>query len=271
MGVDTLEWLFGLVLIVGLSLLLWMRWEAVSYRISYNHIELKRLPRNFNGMNILFITDIHRRKLSHKRFDSLKGKVDLILLGGDLMQRKVPLLRVRYNMNILRAIAPVYAVHGNHDYDAGVRKLDLMLKECGVILLNNEQVVWEKDGESLCLTGIDEHRKKDTTERLLNTKADCHIVLVHDPKWIQEMDTVSVDLILAGHTHGGQIRLPFIGAIHLGPFYKKYANGLFQLDSSIASPRAKMFISRGIGTNHLPLRLACRAEVHIIVLHGAQS
>ncbi|MHA0855486.1 metallophosphoesterase [Paenibacillus sp. CMAA1364] len=260
------------ILVMGLLLLYRMYKEAFSNQINIIDIELKRLPQALHESVILFITDIHRRELPEDVLLDLKGQVDWVLLGGDMMEKDVPLSRVENNIRILSQIAPVYAVHGNHDYKADVRGLDSILKKLGVILLLNSNVKLEKGGSYIWLTGLDYPQNLKRTYPALpklarNEVNQCRIVLVHDPAWYNRYAIQPVDLTLAGHTHGGQIVVPFIGSIHLDKGYRGFSSGLYQRDQPHSQVKnAQVFISRGFGYRHVPLRLRCPAEMNLMKL-----
>jgi predicted MPP superfamily phosphohydrolase len=99
----------------------------------------------------------------------------------------------------------------------------------------------------------------------------CRIILVHDPLWLSKRQSVPADLILAGHTHGGQVILPFVGQRHVETFYHKFDAGMFQWPRRDGTGRnAKLLISRGFGTSHLPIRWGSPAEMHVLTLRKEQ-
>lgn len=174
-------------------------------------------------------------------------------------------------MSVLARIAPVYAVLGNHDLYAGKDAVRKVLRESGVILLNDKTVTLKRDGECLVLSGVRQpaSRKHPYTKFRGNAAEDqYHIILVHDPIWLKGKEETHGDLLLAGHTHGGQIVLPIAGAVRLERFYKKFKSGWYTLPrkASESVHSSRLLISRGFGTSHIPLRLKCPAEFHVITL-----
>ncbi|WP_313639184.1 metallophosphoesterase [Paenibacillus sp.] len=253
--------------------------NAFRNRIITEEIMLDSLPDVFDGFRILFITDIHRRRLPSALLTPLKGEVDAVFLGGDLTERNSPLNRLVDNMTLLTSIAPTYVVHGNHDYRANISLVDQIIRGSGAKLLIDENVSFEREGVSLWLTGVDFPEKGgNTTYRPLprlttHTSIDdtCRIILVHDPLWLSKRQSVPADLILAGHTHGGQVILPFVGQRHVETFYHKYDAGMFQWPRRDGAGRnAKLLISRGFGTSHLPIRWGSPAEMHVLTLRKEQ-
>ncbi|MBW4082861.1 metallophosphoesterase [Paenibacillus sp. S150] len=267
-------WLLGM-LAFCLLLLVWfgtaMLAAAFRDRIIAEEIFLEALPGAFDGFRILFISDIHRRRLPGKLLKSLKGKVDAVFLGGDMTERGGSMNRLHDNMTLTAELAPVYAVHGNHDYRANTALVDNIIRGSGVRLLQDESIIIEKNESRLLLTGVDFPRsggKKAYRPLPPLTGAEsslCRIILVHDPLWLSRQPEVPADLVLAGHTHGGQVVLPFVGHRHVDPFYREYNAGRYVLPGRNGA-EAQMLISRGFGTAHLPLRWGSPAEMHVLTL-----
>ena len=276
--VDTMviTWLLGLGAGMLLSILIFVLFMVVSAfkkTIITEEIIVNSLPSAFDGFRILFITDIHRRRLPSALLLPLKGKVDAVFLGGDITEKNSPLNRLIDNMDLVTSIAPTYVVHGNHDYRANITLVDNIIRGSGATLLMDQNVAIERDGSLLWLTGVDYPKKEDNKSYspLPPIKGDtadtCRIILVHDPLWLSKRQSVPADLVLAGHTHGGQIILPFIGKKHVESFYHHFDAGMFQWPKGDGSKGfAKVFISRGFGTAHLPLRYGSPAEMHVLTL-----
>ncbi|MFU1794802.1 metallophosphoesterase [Paenibacillus azoreducens] len=277
MVTPALLWSAGILAACFILLLARMSYEARIHAITDSEVFLERLPEAFEGSRIFFISDIHKRKLSRAFMESLRGKADWVILGGDIMEQNVPLERVRENLAMLAAIGPAYAVYGNHDLKADPEGLARVLKEAGCTLLRNENVVLKRGGGQILLTGIDQPlHKRDgyaPPPRVPDAFADlCRVAVVHDPAWIRFLPEKPADLILAGHTHGGQIRFPVFGAIRLNSFYRKYDCGWFkwyQPQSAVKTPQ--LLISRGFGNRRVTLRLCCPAEMHMIRLRKAPT
>lgn len=246
---------------------------AFKKRIIAEEIVLDRLPAAFDGFRILFITDIHRRRLPAAMLAPLCGQVDAVFLGGDLTEKGSPVERLLDNMTLTASLAPVYAVHGNHDYRANVALVDNIIRGSGARLLLDENVTIERNGARVILTGVDFPRKggKKAYSALPPVAAEgtdvLRIILVHDPLWLSQQQEVPADLILAGHTHGGQVVLPFIGSRHGDEFYRHYNAGMYEIPGyGNAALPLKLLISRGFGTAHLPLRWGSPAEMHVLTL-----
>ncbi|WP_379140517.1 metallophosphoesterase [Paenibacillus sp. sgz500992] len=275
----------GWVIIIMVALLLLlgivaaiMVVSAFKKNIIAEEISLGSLPAEFDGYRILFITDIHRRRLPKKLLDPLHGKVDAVFLGGDLTEKGSPIIRLVDNMALVASLAPVYAVHGNHDYRANISLVDNIIRGSGASLLIDENITLERGNECLLLTGVDFPKKggKKAYAPLApvpeSLSSCCRIILVHDPLWVSQQPGLPADLILAGHTHGGQVVLPLIRQRHTDPFYQQYNAGMYQLERKDSSGAfVQMLISRGFGTAHLPLRWGSPAEMHVLTLRKGQG
>ncbi|MEC0166860.1 metallophosphoesterase [Paenibacillus graminis] len=269
-------WLLGFAGICVLLLVLFgslMLAAAFKNQIIAEEILLEALPKELDGFRILFISDIHRRRLPAKLLSPVKGKIDAVFLGGDLTENGASMNRLYDNMTLAAALAPAYAVHGNHDYRANITLVDNIIRGCGVKLLQDENIMIQKNGGMLLLTGVDFPRtggKKAYRPLPPLSGAEAklfRIILVHDPLWLSRQSEVPADLVLAGHTHGGQVVLPFVGHRHVDPFYRHYNAGHYVIPRKDGSgTKARMLISRGFGTAHLPLRWGSRAEMHVLTL-----
>ncbi|SEN23764.1 metallophosphoesterase [Paenibacillus sp. OV219] len=270
------------VVIVGLLFYVLFVILSYKYRLDEQSTELERLPASFDGTNLLFISDIHRRIIPEKMIEKCiaAGGADLVLIGGDLRERNVPLERTRSNIQKLARIAPIYLVYGNHDFDEDMRALEVMLSEERVRVLVNESVVLEqRDGRRIRLVGVDDPRtRRDRLSHALREPEDggelCTIVLAHAPILATRLpEDAAVDLILAGHTHGGQIALPFIGPVLRRKSDSPYVRGWFELASKqTTGPKlTRLFVSCGFGTSGLPIRFMTPPELHRITLRSVRQ
>lgn len=260
-------------------LILHMIRHSYHYQLDRQEIVLHRLPPAFDGTKLLFISDIHRRTIPDTIIQQCRdeGRVDLVLIGGDLRERKVPLSRCRDNIRKLASIAPVYMVYGNHDYDEDIRPFEVLLQEERVRVLVNEAVVMEqRDGSRFRLAGVDDPRtgRAQLEQALSEHEAEedlFTLLLAHDPIILRKFkpDT-AVDLILTGHTHGGQIVLPLYGPLLKTASVRSFSRGWYidtnERTTGAASPR--LFVSCGFGTSKIPMRLKVPAELHLFTLRS---
>ncbi|MBU8907207.1 metallophosphoesterase [Desertibacillus haloalkaliphilus] len=249
-----------MIVLVGvliLSLCLYMYLEAHRTHVEKRELYLPGFPRSFDGVRLFFITDIHFRAVSDRIIEQIRGTADIIIIGGDLLEKNVPFQRAEENIKKLRAIAPVYFVWGNNDYEADFRRLDVMLMEQGVTILDNTAVTFEQEDEKLILVGVDDvgHHRDRLDLALKDSENGYRILVSHYPDIIDKVPTdAGIGLVLSGHTHGGQIR--FLGF------------GLREKGGVKTVGRIVQVISNGFGTTRVPFRLGARAETHLFTLRA---
>jgi predicted MPP superfamily phosphohydrolase len=251
-------------------------------------IKLPRLPEAFHGFKIGQITDIHAGPLVppdlvRQGVDMIMSEnPDMVVLTGDVISGATRILWTRYGgvrprdmdaclkeLSRLKPSLGVYAVLGNHDFWSGreqTARLVNGLESINVNLLRNQNIVLQKDGQSLYLAGVDDYWESSySLPKSLKgiPDSDCVILLSHNPDVNEDMTATGtqVDFIISGHTHGGQIVLPVIGAPYLpSPFGQKYRAGL------VRDGKRQTYVSRGLGVFFAPIRLNCPPEVTILTL-----
>lgn len=263
------------VLALG-ALFVWTQQNLIQTEII--DVSAEGLPAAFDGMRIAVVSDIHGKQFGSgsaglfKKVEQLRP--DLIAITGDLVESRAQLTMVPALARGLAEIAPTYYVTGNHEWAARVVPDVLaLLQENGVITLSNETVTLEKDGEHLFLMGIndpngpaDQKTLAQQVDELRNTRGEGFILLLaHRNDRTGEYAAAGVDLTLAGHAHGGLVRLPFIGGL-IGPghdWFPSYTAGLYRLSYG------QMVVSRGLGNAGRTLRLFNRPHLPLVVLHAA--
>lgn len=248
---------FILIIVLAAAILLYMYRLAKLDQVIYQELAFENFPETLGEVRIFFISDIHRRVISEKIINEVMGKVDLVIIGGDLAEKGVPIERVEQNIKSLRKLGLIYFVWGNNDDEINPRLLDGLLLKYGVKILDNTAVSFESyEGEKLFLLGVDDLTSKRSRldHALLDANDDGFKVLVsHNPKIIDEIKVEDrISLILSGHTHGGQIRL--------------FSFGLYELGSIKKYPQGTLLVSNGYGTTGIPFRLGAKPETHLIVL-----
>ncbi|MER2110836.1 metallophosphoesterase [Desemzia incerta] len=254
----------------------WLQTTHYSIRIPFLDEELK-------GTKIVQVSDVHFPKEGVSIQRLLKKVANespsFIALTGDLIQvdEKFPASKLSQLSTGLAKIAPTYAVTGNHDLKGGhLRDWEQMLSESGVTVLIDEAVWHPINGSGLVLMGLSEKEDFDSAPKPIlkeieladEQKDEKRILLAHHPEFLEEylMDLTRVpDLILSGHAHGGQIRLPFFGGLFApgqGRF-PKYTSGV-HFDPDL--PDKRMVVSRGIGNSTFPFRFNNRPEIVVIEL-----
>lgn len=245
------------ILCIAIVCFIIMYREAIRDTLLEHTISFANFPISFGEVRIFFISDIHRRTVSRSLIQKVKGKVDFVIIGGDLAEQGVPLSRVADNIKRLNEIGQVYFVWGNNDYEIDFHELDALLLQNGVKILDNTGTLFESElGEKIWLLGVDDVGLK--RDRLDLALADCkeegfRILVSHNPDILYKLNgTERISCILSGHTHGGQIRL-----FHTTRFLK---GGIYEY------PHTTLFVSNGYGTTFVPLRFRAPAQTHLITL-----
>ncbi len=237
-----------------LSLGLWMLKRAFENNLVTHDIHIKNDSNN-HPLTIIFISDIHRRKIPVQWFRSLPD-ADLILIGGDITEKGVSYDRVKDNATLLAETAKAYFVFGNNDEEVDKDRLSGILRDAGITVLENESVVLS-DHYALSGVGDINYQKDDLSAALSKVGNRDVILLSHDPRVTRRLKDAELSdqirLILCGHTHGGQIRIFGFGPYEKGQLVKK--NHYTQL------------ISNGYGTTLIPMRLGAKSEVHLLRIY----
>jgi predicted MPP superfamily phosphohydrolase len=236
-------------------------------------VELDRLPRAFDGLRVLFVADPHAgafvspRRLA-ETFDRLLAvEPDLLLVGGDWVTSTWrEFVTHRRAFERLSAPLGVFGVLGNHDYyGAGAERLPAMIEDTGVRLLRNASVAIERGGERLAIAGVEDPigGTPDLARALADTVAPV-ILLSHTPDLLFEAARHRVALMLAGHTHGGQVRIPGLPVLVRQSRYP-LDEGRFVYD------RTQLVVTRGLGVVGVPVRWACPPEAVLFELRTAPA
>jgi predicted MPP superfamily phosphohydrolase len=194
-------------------------------------------------------------------------KPDLVALSGDFIQgpRSEYIAAGLEVFAALRAPLGVYAVPGNHDHLRGnVAAVRRAIRDNGIIDLTNCGRWIRLDDCRLRLGGVDDllHGEQDLDAALDDaTDRDACLLLSHNPEYAEIIRDPRVGLVLSGHMHGGQIVIPGLGYHCLPARY-----GLKYLQGLVRAPRTQVFVSRGLGTVGLPLRIRCRPEINLLTL-----
>jgi uncharacterized protein len=244
-------------------------------------IAIRNLPPAFHGYRIVQLSDIHLDEYTEPFFlEHIIHKVnalapDLVLLTGDFVTHgSLTFVAGRHAIHrcaeILTALTPPrYACLGNHDVAYDAPAVMDALSVTGTPVLVNQFVPIDRNGAHFWLCGVDDpgtsHPDLDLS---IPVKPDAPVILMaHEPDYA---DTVIahprgpfVDLMLSGHSHGGQIRLPFLGPLVLPPLGEKYPEGHYRFK------QMQLYVNRGIGTVGLPFRLNCPPEITVITLNPA--
>jgi predicted MPP superfamily phosphohydrolase len=245
-----------------------------NYEITETDIFLKNLPERFEGFRITQLTDIHHSRIVDlaevQRVVTLANetKPDLMVLTGDYTtsyRRYIePCAEV---LSGLKAPEGVWAVLGNHDHYTDPELTTRALLRNRIAVMNNLNTVLRRGSDAIQLAGIDDWSWNGTDWKRafygLNESLPL-VLLSHQPSVLDLDASKKAALIISGHTHGGQIKLPFIGApARFATIDLKYANGLFRRDQT------QLYVSRGTGVIGLPVRLGVRPEIAVLRLRRA--
>jgi predicted MPP superfamily phosphohydrolase len=245
--------------------------EPYNYWVSETDVFIRNLPERFENFRITQLTDIHHSRILG--LDEVRGvvalaqqtKPDMFVLTGDYTTSYR-----RFIEPCAEALAPlnapegVWAVLGNHDHYTDPELTTRALQSRKIAVLNNAHTTLQRGPDALQLSGIDDWtwNAVDWTRAFDGLKSTTPTILLsHQPTVLDFKQTQTVSLILSGHTHGGQIRLPFLGApARYATADLKYDRGLFRRGET------QLYVSSGTGVIGLPVRLGVRPEIAVLRL-----
>jgi hypothetical protein len=254
--------------------------EAKNLGVTKSTVRIPHLPRAFHGATVAFLADLHHSAevplwfLRHAVSMVNALEPDFILLGGDYVTAG-PLYNffgggARYIapcfdvLKNLRAKHGVFAATGNHDTRAGFEKIKAAIASAGFQLLSNSGVWLDGGNGRLRLCGVEDMstQRPDIVPALGDaTRRDAVLLVSHNPDFAETITDWRVGLVLSGHTHGGQVKLPIVGAPILPSIYgQKYRYGL------VDSPRTQAYVTSGVGTVPLAVRINVPAEIALLSL-----
>ena len=248
------------------------RWLEVTR----TRIHVRGLHPELEGFRIALLTDLHAGEgtplslIRRAARLAMRERPHLVALTGDFAADSARDFRgVLGALSGLRAPFGVYAVPGNHDHEVGIGTWHRDVEaRPGMVDLTNEARLLEVGGARLCVAGVDDFSRGAPTLAELPPpeRRDFTLLLAHDPDQAEHARRSydRVDLIVSGHTHGGQVRLPFVGAVE-NPARNA---GLYE-EGLRRRPWTQVYVSRGVGTTRIPVRFLCRPEVALLELTGA--
>lgn len=242
-------------------------YERHSITVTHERIPLPRWPAPLDGLRVALLTDFHRSEtvtrehIEHAVDVALAERPDLIVLGGDYVTwgDREYVADAADSLGRLSAPQGVFAILGNHDDD---RDMPASLARRGFTVLKDARTRITVRGERLDLVGIRYWtRRRQDIARLRSADTGVPAVLLaHDPRRLRDATALGFPLVLAGHTHGGQVVLPGLGALAARKFPVLAGVG--------HDGETTIFVSRGIGTVYVPVRLNCPPEVAVLTLTG---
>ena len=289
--------LFYVLITMLLALIVWTIWGNTALMANSITLSGNQIPSEFSGFRIAQISDLHNAEFgegnSHLLNSLSESKPDMIAITGDLVDAQHTNIDVALSFAEKAVqIAPVYYVTGNHEASLSqYSELKTGLEAAGVIVLEDKAIQLEHNGGIVTLMGLsdpnftiksnifDEVPAMISTKLndLMENKVGYTILLSHRPELFDTYVSCGVDLVLSGHAHGGQFRLPLIGGLEkvtvvagkrleTGPvapnqgFFPKYDAGLY------TDGGTNMVVSRGLGNSIIPLRFNNRPEIVLVEL-----
>ena len=273
----------AVVAAVLLAFVIWTAWGNTALELNTYTISSDKLPEAFDGYRIAHVSDLHNAEMgksNEKLLDMMReAEPDIIAITGDIIDSRNTDVEIALEFTkAAMEIAPCYYVTGNHE--ARVSEYDELkegLIEQGVVVLDDERIEIELSGETIALLGVNdpsfetdylfgdsETVMKNRLQEISDAENKFTILLSHRPELFEIYADNNVDLVLSGHAHGGQFRLPFVGGL-VAPnqgLFPKYDAGLYTEENT------NMIVSRGIGNSILPFRFNNRPEVILIELNS---
>lgn len=266
-------------ILIATTLAIWIAWGNTALEMNRITVASTALPKDFSGYKIAHVSDLHNAQLGKeniKLLDLLEAaEPDMIAITGDIIDsQKTDIdIAVRFVAEAVK-IAPCFYITGNHEAwvaQSAYAELEQEMQAAGVTVIHDSVVLLEHNGAFVSLIGMDDpdyaarnsdslnvdQRIKDLTETENYT-----ILLSHRPELFRLYCEAGIDLVLSGHAHGGQFRLPFIGGL-VAPdqgFFPEYDAGKY------SDGDTNMIVSRGIGNSIIPIRFNNRPEVVLIEL-----
>lgn len=279
--------LFYILIAVLFVLTTWTIWGNTALMVSTTTISSSRIPASFSGFRIAQVSDLHNAEFEENNGRLLellsKTEPDIIVITGDLVdaQHTNITTALDFAKEVVR-IAPAYYVTGNHEASLSqYSTLKAGLEAAGVVVLEDEAIQLERKSEAITLIGLSDPNFTIRGDMLgevpamVSTKLNSltgdengyTILLSHRPELFDAYVSCGVDLVLSGHAHGGQFRLPLIGGL-VAPnqgLFPKYDAGLY------TDGGTNMVVSRGLGNSIIPIRFNNRPEIVLVELSSRNS
>lgn len=264
--------------VLVLALLIWLLWANSSPAATQVTVASDALPEAFEGFKIAHVSDLHNAVFGRKNEKLLSliraAEPDIIAITGDLIDsRHTDIDSALAFVEAAAEIAPVYYVTGNHESRLDFDEIEPRLIAAGARVLRNEAEDIGRGGERIRLAGIDdpsfirtggtaEERAAAELEQLGDGGGTFTVLLAHRPELVEVYAGYGAGLVLSGHAHGGQVRLPLLGGLYAPGqgLLPEYDSGLYSLGET------QMVVSRGLGNSVAPLRVNNRPELVIVTL-----
>ncbi|PJN57423.1 hypothetical protein PAEVO_41570 [Paenibacillus sp. GM2FR] len=248
-------------------------WEPRQLDVKRLTLALPSLPKAFDGTKIVQFSDMHlgfhtgAKDVARVVQAIQHEQPDMICFTGDMVDGNTEDMRAAIQpFTELKAPLGLFSILGNHDY-GDVETLISLEEEAGFQVLRNTAVKLRRDGAVIAVAGLDDvFWGQPDPEAAIQDLPDgmFKLLLMHEPDYADTTAAYSFHLQLSGHSHGGQIRLPWVGEVITPPGAKRYVQGLY----TIGSQGMLLYVNRGIGTTQLPFRFLCKPELTVLTLRS---
>ncbi len=265
--------LFIILLVIGIVLYIIARYVSTSGLIIKEYAIIDdQLPTSFHGLKIVHFSDIHytfpvdKEDITYIVEEINKLKPDIVVYTGDIFpeyklndQELNDLIEM---FNNIEATLNKYAISGNHDYE--YNNYQELIESTDFIYMDElREDIYYQGEEPISIYGFASSIKEEVNYELLNDEnPNYKIVLTHEPDNIDNFIHTNPNLVLAGHSHGGQVRIPFIGATYLPNGSRKYYEEYYKVEN------ADLYISSGIGNSVLPIRFLNKPSINLYRLYN---
>ncbi|MGJ9458593.1 metallophosphoesterase [Oceanobacillus sp. CF4.6] len=254
--------------------------ETTLLKITEETISSPKINSAFNNFKIIQFSDTHIGfHYSLEQLQELANKInlqnpDIIVFTGDLVDEPNHYnwdSRLTTILQSMKANHGKYWIYGNHDHGGyGTDIVHDVMEKSHFHLLQNNHVSIEQDGSTIVIAGVDDVMlgKPDLDATLQHTDPNLFtILLAHEPDFVEKTFSYPIDVQLSGHSHGGQVRFPFIGDLYTPAYAEKYVQGKYILNDE----KLSLYVNSGIGTTRLPYRFLCKPELHVYTLKSQMS
>lgn len=236
------------------------------------HFTHPDVPAQFDGFRIAFVSDLHYKSLlKEKGLAQLVGRLnslkpDLLLLGGDYQEGCEQVEPLFSALSQVSAAQGIYGVMGNNDYERCHDEIVRTMERCGMHVLEHRVDTVRRAGAEILIAGVRNPfrlSENGVSPTLALSPRDFVLLLTHTPDYAEDVDISHTDLALAGHTHGGQVRIFGIAPAKGSHYGKRFLSGLATNSSQIP-----VIVTNGVGTSRFPVRIGAPAEVVMVILHS---
>lgn len=265
--------IFMIFLVIILTLLYCYARYLGTTGLIVNEITIvnSEIPDSFNGVKIVHFSDLHYgRTINEKELVKMvkqinKIKPDIVVFTGDLIDKDIKVDNAMVNilttqLSLINSTIGKYAITGNHDYNNDFYK-NIMVDSAFNIMNNNYDIVYYKSLKPIFLGGLGNYTYANadiqTVMDYYKTNTDLYtIILMHEPDYMNKMKSYPIDLVLAGHSHNGQVRIPFYGKLYTPKGSRSYYDNYYKIN------KTDLYISSGMGCSTVNVRLFNRPSIN---------